>query len=296
MQGKDERVMSGAILNGRDRANEIKAGLKLEIKRMKDLYHRAPMLAALRIGVESAFSVYVNSQKKIADDLGIHYKLISLPAECSEKELIDNILLLNNDKNINGIILQSPLPAGFDIVKVSSFISSNKDAEGINPENKGRLLLNQYKVVPPTASSVMELINLSGMVLEGAEAVIIGHSGIVGKPLAMLLLDRLCTVTVCHIGTYNRGMLEHHVGRAELLIVSTGRPGLVKGNWVKKGAVVIDVGINKVNGKIVGDVEFDTAINRASYISPVPGGVGPLTTAILMRNCLELFKNQTKQP
>jgi methylenetetrahydrofolate dehydrogenase (NADP+) / methenyltetrahydrofolate cyclohydrolase len=284
--------MSAVILDGRLKANEIKQGLRQEIARLKDLSGRIPRLAALQVGDEASFSVYVKSQKRSALEIGIDYRLVKLPFDCTERRLIDNIVSLNNDEDINGIILQSPLPAAFDMVKISSFISSDKDVEGINPENKGKLLLNSYKVVPPTAYAVMELIGLSGLVLKGREAVIIGHSGIVGKPLAMLLLDRLCTVTVCHIETYRRGNIAEHIKRAEVLIASAGRPNLVEGKWIKKNAVVIDVGISRVGDKIVGDVEFDSACEHASFISPVPGGVGPLTTIILMRNCLELFKNQ----
>jgi methylenetetrahydrofolate dehydrogenase (NADP+) / methenyltetrahydrofolate cyclohydrolase len=284
--------MPAIILDGKSKADEIKGSLKRDISSIKNLSGYTPRLAALQIGDEHSFSVYVNSQKKTAGEIGIDYRHVKLPADCTEKYLIDNIISLSNDKDINGIILQSPLPEGFDMVRVSSFILSDKDVEGVNPENKGKLLLNSYKVVPPTASAVMELIGLSGVDLNGKEAVVIGHSGIVGKPLAMLLLDKLCTVTVCHIGTYERGKLQEHIGRAEILVVSAGKPGLVKGEWIKDNAIVIDVGINRVGDRIVGDVEFDKAFLRASYISPVPGGVGPLTTIILMRNCLELFKNQ----
>ncbi|TRZ51369.1 MAG: bifunctional 5,10-methylenetetrahydrofolate dehydrogenase/5,10-methenyltetrahydrofolate cyclohydrolase [Dehalococcoidia bacterium] len=284
--------MSAIILDGKLKANEIKRNLRQEIGRLKALSGRIPRLAALQVGDETSFSVYVNSQKKAAYEIGIDYRLVKLPSDCTEKCLLDNILSLNNDKGVSGIILQSPLPAAFDIVKISSFISSNKDVEGVNPENKGKLLLNSYKVVPPTASAVMELIGLSGISLKGREAVIIGHSGIVGKPIAMLLLDKLCTVTVCHIETHKRGNLLEHIKRAEVLIASAGKPNLVKGEWIRENAVVIDVGINRVEDKIVGDVEFGKALLRASYISPVPGGVGPLTTTILMRNCVELFKNQ----
>jgi methylenetetrahydrofolate dehydrogenase (NADP+) / methenyltetrahydrofolate cyclohydrolase len=286
--------MPAIILDGKSKADEIKRALGQDINTIKSVSGNIPRLAALQVGDDHSFSVYVNSQQRIASQIGIDYRLVKLPSDCAEKCLIDNIISLNNDKDISGIILQSPLPEGFDMVKVSAFISSDKDVEGVNPENKGKLLLNSYKVVPPTASAVMELIGLTGVNLNGKEVVIIGHSGIVGKPLAMLLLDRLCTVTVCHIGTYERGNLQGHISRAEILVVSAGKPGLVKGEWIKKNAIVIDVGINKVKDRIVGDVEFDKAFLRASYISPVPGGVGPLTAAILMRNCFQLFKNQRK--
>ena len=286
--------MPAIILDGKSKADEIKSSLSKAICDIKKQSGPVPSLAALQIGDEHSFSVYVNSQKKTALEIGIDYKHIKLPSNCTEKCLIDNIISMNNDEDISGIILQSPLPEGFNIIKVLSFISSDKDVEGVNPENKGKLLLNAYKVVPPTASAVMELIALAEGNLKGKEAVIIGHSGIVGKPLAMLLLDKLCTVTVCHIETYKRGKLQEHISKAEILVVSAGKPGLVKGEWIKENAIVIDVGINRVKDRITGDVEFDKALSRASHISPVPGGVGPLTTAILMRNCLELFKSQRK--
>jgi methylenetetrahydrofolate dehydrogenase (NADP+)/methenyltetrahydrofolate cyclohydrolase len=284
--------MRAIILDGSKKADEIKRELSGKIKLLKHSIGSVPRLAALQIGEGSAFSVYANSQKRIAGTINMDYELVKLAASISEQDLIEKIIQLNKDKNINGIILQSPLPEGFDVIKITSFISSDKDVEGISPENKGKLLLNAYKVVPPTASAAMELINLSGIDLYGKEAAIIGHSGIVGKPLAMLLLDKFATVTVCHIATSEKGNLIEHIRRAEVLIVAVGKPKLVKGEWIKEHAVVIDIGINKVDGKIVGDVEFDKASERASYITPVPGGVGPLTTTMLMRNCVELFQKQ----
>jgi methylenetetrahydrofolate dehydrogenase (NADP+) / methenyltetrahydrofolate cyclohydrolase len=284
--------MQAVILDGKARASHIKQKLASEITGLKKTCDCLPRLAALQIGDDAVFSVYVNSQKRVANDLGIDYELVNLPLDCSRETIIENIMALNNNKDITGIILQSPLPVAFDIVDISSFISAAKDVEGINPENKGKLLLGCYSVVPPTASAVMELLDLCQTDLKGKEVVIIGHSSIVGKPLAMLLLDRLATVTVCHIETHRKNRLLDHIKRAEVLVVAVGKPNLVKGQWLKEKAIVIDVGINRVGGKIVGDVEFDQALERASHISPVPGGVGPLTTIILMRNCVELFKKQ----
>ncbi len=284
--------MGAIILDGGKKADEIKHKLKDKIKFLKHSIGSVPRLIALQIGEGGAFSVYTNSQKRIANTINMDYELVKLAGCISEQDLIEKITQLNKDKSVNGIILQSPLPEGFDIIKITSFISSDKDVEGISPENKGKLLLNAYKVVPPTASAAMELINLSGIDLYGKEAVIIGHSGIVGKPLAMLLLDKFATVTVCHVATSEKGNLIEHISRAEVLIVAVGKPKIIKGEWIKEHAVVIDIGINRVDGKIVGDVEFDKASERASYITPVPGGVGPLTTTILMRNCVELFQKQ----
>jgi len=284
--------MGAIILNGSKKADEIKHELSDRIGSLKSLTGSIPKLVALQIGQGGAFSVYANSQKKIADEIKMDYELIKLAGSVSEQDLIQKIIQFNSDESVTGIILQSPLPDCFDIIKITSFISSDKDVEGISPENKGKLLLNAYKVVPPTASAAMELISLCDTDLYGKEAVIIGHSAIVGKPLAMLLLDKLATVTVCHIATSDKGNLIEHTRRAELLVVAVGRPEFVKGDWIKEGAIIIDIGINRVDGKIAGDVDFDAASKVASFITPVPGGVGPLTTTMLMRNCVELFQKQ----
>jgi len=169
-----------------------------------------------------------------------------------------------------------------------------KDAEGMHPANLGKILLGSYSIGPCTAMAVMELLQASGTELYGKVAVCVGHSEIVGKPLSLMLLNKFATTSVCHIATGERGMLAEYVKRAEVLIVAVGKAGIVKGEWIKDGAIVIDVGINRVEGKLVGDVEFETASKHASLITPVPGGVGPLTTTILMRNVVELHKLQTK--
>jgi len=284
--------MSAIILDGKNRSNQIRQELSAQIERYRSSDGIIPKLIAIEIGQESAFSVYVRSQEKAAKAIGMEYEFISMNDSASEEKLIEQIISLNNDDSVTGIILQSPLPEDFDFIKITSFISADKDVEGINPENKGKLLSNAYRVVPPTASAAMELIEMSGIDLYGKEAVVVGHSSIVGKPLAMLLLDRLATVTVCHIATNEKGSLPEHISRADVLAVAVGKANIICGDWIKKGAVVVDIGINRLDGKIVGDVEFDTAKEKAAYISPVPGGVGPLTTAILMRNCLNLFKEQ----
>ena len=193
---------------------------------------------------------------------------------------------------MHGIIIQMPLPASIDYKKISQYIEPAKDVEGMHPANIGKLLFGKSKLVPCTAAAAMELINSTGVDLYGKEVVIVGHSEIVGKPLAMLLLDKFATVTVCHIGTSKAGKLEEHVKQAEILIVAVGKAGLIKGHLIKEGAIVIDVGINRVADKIVGDVEFEAAEKRASWITPVPGGVGPLTVTMLMRNLVEAAKSQ----
>ena len=185
-----------------------------------------------------------------------------------------------------------PLPPQIDYKKISQFIVPEKDVEGMHPVNIGKIIFAKAKILPCTAAAVMELLKETGVDLYGREVVVVGHSEIVGKPLALLLLDRFATVTVCHIGTSKAQKLEEHVRKAEVLIVAVGKAGLIKGDWIKEGAIVIDVGINRVGDKIVGDVEFETAEKKASYITPVPGGVGPLTVTMLMRNLVEATKLQ----
>jgi methylenetetrahydrofolate dehydrogenase (NADP+)/methenyltetrahydrofolate cyclohydrolase len=242
------------------------------------------------VGDNAGAASYVKSQNRAAEALGITYRLEALGADTTEEELVNFTKKLNADKNVNGIIVQMPLPAGIDYKKISAFIAPEKDIEGMNPENIGRILFGKAKIIPCTAAAVMELINASGVDLYGREVVLVGHSEIVGKPLALLLLDKFATVTVCHIGTSKAGKLQEHVRKAEVLIVAVGKAGLIPGAWVKEGAVVIDVGINRIGDRIVGDVEFEAAETRASWITPVPGGVGPLTVTMLMRNLVEVAK------
>jgi len=276
------------LLEGKSIVKRIKEGIKAEIASLG----LKPVLASVMVGENAGAVSYVKSQVKTAENLGIEYRLQSLPQDTSEDSLIDFIRKLNADKSVNGIIIQMPLPQQIDYKKISQFISPDKDIEGMHPQNIGKLLFGKAKFIPCTVAAVMELINASGIDLYGKEVVVVGHSEIVGKPLALLLLDKFATVTVCHIGTSKAGKLEEHVRIAEVLIVAVGKAGLIKGEWIKEGAIVIDVGINRVGDKIVGDVEFESAEKRASWITPVPGGVGPLTVTMLMRNLVEAVKGQ----
>ncbi|HOY10057.1 MAG TPA: bifunctional 5,10-methylenetetrahydrofolate dehydrogenase/5,10-methenyltetrahydrofolate cyclohydrolase, partial [Candidatus Omnitrophota bacterium] len=201
---------------------------------------------------------------------------------------------LNDDPSVNGVMIHKPFPEHIDYQGAANCLDVRKDLEGINVANIGKMLLGETRLIPCTPAAVMEHLKFTGQPLRGKEAVIVGASHIVGKPLSLLLLKEMATVTVCHIATSEAGHLPDHVGRADILIVAAGRPGLIKGEWVRDGAVVIDVGINKVGENIVGDVEFETAKERASFITPVPGGVGPVTVMMLMRNGLEAFKLQTQ--
>lgn len=284
--------MPAQLLDGKILAEKIKGQIKQEVEQLKVKYGRPPSLAAVQVGKNEASAVYIKSQMANAQRLGIEYKLHELDGTLTQKGVLDYIEGLNNDKNITGIILQMPLPQGIDSKAAQGIISLKKDVEAIRPENLGRLIFGKPKIGPCTAMAAMELINSTGIDLYGKEAVVVGHSEIVGKPVASMLLEKFCTITICHIATGQRGVLADHVRRAEILVVAVGKAGLVKGEWIKEGAVVVDVGINRSGDKIVGDVEFEEAAKRAAYITPVPGGVGPLTVTMLMRNTVEAFKMQ----
>lgn len=284
--------MAATLLEGKPIAEKLKAAVKNEVDVLKSKYGRSPRLLAIQIGENASSAVYVKAQKKVAESIGIEYELKTLPEGTTQGQAEDLVDELNNDGNVTAIILQLPVPKGIDPKKLVNMISPEKDAEGMHPENIGKILLGNYRIGPCTAMAVMELLESAGVKLYGKEAVIVGHSEIVGKPLSLMLLNKFVTTTVCHIATGERGVLPEHVKRAEILVVAVGRAGLIKGDWVKEGAIVVDVGINRVGDKIVGDIEFEGASARASYITPVPGGVGPLTTTILMRNTVELFKTQ----
>lgn len=282
--------MNAKLLEGKVIAEKVKEKLKAEIRFLKEKTNLEPKLKSIQIGEESASSVYVKSQEKTARALGIEYETEILKKDISEKNLTEKIKKLNRDEKISAIIVHFPLPKQIDPKIVMTSIEPAKDAEGVHPENLGRLFLGNFKIVPCTPLAVIELIESTGVDLYGKEAVIVGHSDIVGKPMAILLLNKFATTTVCHIATGERGILADHVKRAEILVVAVGKAGIICGEWIKKGAIVIDVGFNKTKGNILGDVEFEGASERASFITPVPGGVGPLTTAMLMKNTIEAFK------
>lgn len=284
--------MTAILLEGRPIAEKIKQVLKGEIENLKKRFKRTPTLATIQVGENPQAAIYLRSQVKYAKDIGMGFQEHSLPGSTTEKELIDYIRKLNQDDNVTGILLQLPLPNQINAKDIPIHINPVKDVEGIHPENVGQAILGKMRIGSCTALAVMELIKSTGVELYGKEAVIVGHSEIVGKPVSLLLLDKFATTTTCHIATGQRGYLPTHVKRAEILVVAVGKPGIIQGEWIKEGAIVIDVGINKVGGKIVGDVEFEKASQRASYITPVPGGVGPLTVTMLMRNTVEAFKLQ----
>ena len=284
--------MDAKLLEGKTIAGKIKEELKKEVESLKKEHGSSPKLVSIQVGENAASAVYIKSQIKTAENLGIEYELKTLSSSATQDGLIKEVETLNGNKDVSGIIVQLPLPKGIDHRRVMSAIAPEKDAEGMHPENLGHVLLGDAKLAPCTARAAMELIESTGVKLYGKEAVIVGHSEIVGKPLSMLLLNKFVTTTVCHIATGERGVLPEHVKKAEILVVAVGKAGLVKGDWIKEGAIVIDVGINRVGDKLVGDVEFEKAKERAVYITPVPGGIGPLTVTMLMRNVVSAFKIQ----
>ena len=293
--GKNKSGPLSNILDGRLLAGALKEQLKKEVSQFKNAFGQTPRLVNLMIGSNHSACAYANSQKKVAEQIGLQYELETLPAQISQKDLIDTIKRLNTDAKVNGIMIHKPVPSQIDYRVIANYVDPAKDLEGINVANIGKMILGETKIIPCTPAAVMEHIKSTGVALRGKEAVIVGHSEIVGKPLSLLLLEQYLTVTICHIATSEAGKLIEHVGRADVLVVAVGKAGLIKGEWIKKGAIVIDVGINQVGDQIQGDVEFESAKNRAAFITPVPGGVGPVTVVMLMKNGMEAFKTQMKK-
>lgn len=284
--------MAAEIIDGKKIAGEIKEKLKKETEELKNK-GITPSLSSIQVGEDPGTKVYIRAQQRSCEKIGIEYSLHQFKEDVSQKELVDFIARLNEDKKVSGIILQMPLPSQLNGRALQQMINPKKDAEGVSPANMGMLVYGRPLLGPCTAMAVMELINSTGVKLYGKEAVVVGHSDIVGKPTALLLLDKFVTTSVCHIATGERGTLPQYVAKGEILVVAVGKANLVKGEWIKEGAIVIDVGINRVEGKIVGDVEFEAAKERASYITPVPGGVGAVTTAMLLKNTVEAAKLQS---
>lgn len=281
--------MSAQIIDGKTIAGEIREEIKEEIEILKKK-GTVPSLTAIQVGEDPGSAVYIRSQRKSCEAVGIEYTLQQFDSSVSQTEMTELIGKLNGDRGVSGIILQMPLPQALDARALQAAIHREKDVEGVSAANMGMVVFGRPILGPCTAMAVMKLIKSTGVNLYGREAVMVGHSDIVGKPVALLLLDKFVTTSVCHIATGERGTLPDYVKRAEILIAAVGKAHLIKGEWIRKGAIVIDVGINRVEGKIVGDVEFEAAKERASYITPVPGGVGPVTTAILLKNTIEAAK------
>jgi len=276
--------MTAKILDGKMVSNRIKPELKTEVDKMR-ANHKVPGLAVVIVGNDPASRVYVNSKKKACAEIGIYSEEYALPEETTQKELIDLVKRLNEKEDIHGILVQLPLPKHLNEEEVIYAIKPEKDVDAFHPINVGKIMIGNYDFLPCTPAGVMELIKESGMDIVGKECVVVGRSNIVGKPQAMLLLHQHGTVTICHSRTKN---LKEVCKRADILIAAVGKPRFITANMVKPGAVVIDVGINRLeNGKLVGDVDFENVSKVAAAITPVPGGVGPMTIAMLMKNTVK---------
>ena len=285
----------GQVLNGRAIADRILESLKEEVSALRSRHGRVPFLMTVQVGVQSASDLFVRSQKKAAEQIGIGYCLERLPESITQPDLLEKIRVWNNDPQITGVTVQFPLPPEMDAREISAAMDPRKDVEGIHPQHIGQAVFGWSRIGTCTSLAILELINATGVNLYGKEAVIVGHSELIGKPVSLLLLDRFCTTTLCHLATFERGRLIDHVRRAEILVVAVGRPHLIRGSWIRPGAIVIDVGTSMVNGELQGDVEFDEAIKVADFITPVPGGVGPVVVAMLMRNTVAAFKLQVER-
>lgn len=278
-----------AIIDGKELAKKIRTNLKIECDELKNKKIN-PKLAVIMVGDNPASQIYVRNKSKACEDVGIEYKEYLLDSSITQKDLIDLIEKLNQDKTINGILLQSPIPANLDINEAFRTISPQKDVDGFNPVNVGKLVLNQDTFVSCTPYGIMKMFEEYNIDLTGKNVVILGRSNIVGKPLIHCCLNQNATVTVCHSKTQN---LSEKAKTADILISAIGKAKFVTADMVKENAVVIDVGINRLeNGKIVGDIDFENVKEKASYITPVPGGVGPMTIAMLMNNVIKATKRQ----
>ncbi|HAL62805.1 MAG TPA: bifunctional methylenetetrahydrofolate dehydrogenase/methenyltetrahydrofolate cyclohydrolase FolD [Clostridiales bacterium] len=272
------------ILSGKEISAKIKEGLKEEVKKLKE-EGIFPGLAVIIAGDDPASRVYVNNKKKACEELGIYSEEYALSANVKEEEILTLIDKLNAKDTISGILVQLPLPKHISEKKVIERINPKKDVDAFHPVNVGKIMTGDYDFVPCTPAGIMEMIAESGVLVEGKECVVIGRSNIVGKPMAMLLLHKNGTVTVCHSRTKN---LKEKTKNADILVAAVGKPKFVTGDMIKEGAVVIDVGINRIaDKKLVGDVDFEAAEKIAGAITPVPGGVGPMTIAMLMKNTVK---------
>ncbi|RTZ74709.1 MAG: bifunctional methylenetetrahydrofolate dehydrogenase/methenyltetrahydrofolate cyclohydrolase FolD [Gammaproteobacteria bacterium] len=280
--------MSAQILDGKAIAADLRATIKTEVDALLAAGHRTPGLAVVLVGEDPASQVYVRNKEKACQEVGFHSELIRLPAYTTESDLLKLIDQLNHREEIDGILVQLPLPEQIDEETIIERILPTKDVDGFHPYNVGRLTLRMPLLRPCTPKGVMTMLGRTGVTLEGLDAVIIGQSNIVGRPMALELLMARCTITVCHSRTKD---LVEKVRGADLLVAAVGRPGFVQGEWIKPGAIVIDVGINRTeDGKLCGDVDFEAVKEVASWITPVPGGVGPMTVATLLENTLQAAK------
>lgn len=271
------------IIDGKSQADAVRASVAEEVRVFRARYGYPPGLATVLVGDNPASAAYVRSKHRACAEVGIESMGHVLPASTTQSDLLDLVAALNRQQNVHGILVQLPLPEHIDEQAVIEAIAPGKDVDGLHPLNQARLVQGRPGLRPCTPLGIMHLIDSTGIEIEGRRAVVAGRSLLVGKPVAFMLLERHATVTICHSRTAD---LAAEIGRADVLVAAIGKPALVRGDWIRPGSVVIDVGINRVGGELVGDVEFAAAAKRAGHITPVPGGVGPMTVAMLMRNTL----------
>jgi len=281
---KQTLPMSAKLIDGKAIAAEVRQSVKDRIDTRKKAGLRVPGLAVVLVGKDPASEIYVRNKRKACEEAGVHSRFFDLSEDTSEQDLLRLIDNLNTDDAVDGILVQFPLPQHIDADKVTERIRPDKDVDGFHPYNIGRLALRRPSLRSCTPHGVITLLEHTNEPFYGRQAVVVGASNIVGRPMTLELLLAGCTVTTCHRFTRN---LEDHVAQADVLVVAVGKPGLVSGKWVKPGSTVIDVGINRLDdGSLAGDIEFDAALERAAWITPVPGGVGPMTVATLLENTL----------
>lgn len=281
--------MVARIIDGKVIAAELCEEMKGEVEKVR-ASGLIPGLAVVIVGEDPASKVYVGQKEKACANLGIYSEKHTLPADVSEEELVGLIRGLNEDPKIHGILVQLPLPGHIDEGRVLETIDPRKDVDGFHPVNVGKLVVGEETLLPCTPHGIIVLLERAGVDLKGKETVVVGRSNIVGKPVSLLLLSKHATVTICHSKTED---LAAHTGRADVLVVAVGKPETIKADMVKEGVVVIDVGVNRLeDGRLVGDVDFEGVKEKASAITPVPGGVGPMTITMLMRNTIEAAKRQ----
>lgn len=283
----------GTIVYGSEVAQDIRASLKQEIDNLKEQGRRIPKLVVILVGNNPASISYVTGKEKACHAIGMENILMRLDEGIREEELLETIRQLNADASVDGILVQLPLPKHIDEHKVLFAIDPAKDVDGFHPYNIGKMMLQEDTYLPCTPKGILRLLDTMGLRdLSGKRAVVIGRSNIVGKPVAQLLLNRNATVTICHSKTQH---IESICAQADVLVASVGQPRLVKADWVKEGAAVIDVGINRVDGKLCGDVDFANVKEKAGWITPVPKGVGPMTIAMLLENTLESYRKKEEK-
>ena len=292
--------MDHKIIDGKKHAQVIKDRIRIQVEALKEIGWK-PRLVSIDIGESAAVGLYIKNQQKACMDVGIEYENRHYPADITQREVLAAIQALNADPRVTGIILQRPVPPALDLEELENAMHPIKDVEGMSSANIGNIVYGDSSLGPCTSLASVELLRTTGLDLRGLEVVVVGHSEIVGKPIALLLAEELATVTICHHGTRN---LSYHTRQADALIVAVGKPGLIPADMVKPGAAVIDIGINRVDvtlpdgtqgKKTVGDVDFDSVYQVAGWITPVPGGVGPVTVAMLLQNTVVATERQKQK-